>query len=109
MKLNQKTALITGGSRGIGFATAKKFLTEGANVVILDLKQEEIDKALLSLKQHKAQLAGFMGNVTSKLDASKAINYTVERFGAIDILVNNAGITADAQLVNLEEEQWEKV
>lgn len=109
MRLHQKTALITGGASGIGLATAEKFLKEGANVVILDIHQEDIDKASKKLIEYKNRLSWFIGNVTNKSDTLNAVQHTVNCFNTIDILVNNAGITDDAQLFKMEETQWEKV
>ncbi|MRG87572.1 3-oxoacyl-[acyl-carrier-protein] reductase [Salinibacillus xinjiangensis] len=109
MKLLNKTALITGGARGIGLATVQKFLQEGANVVLLDLKKEDIEQGINKLGDFEKQLAYYVGDVTNKESVTAAIDYTVDKFGQIDILVNNAGITADAQLLKMEDEQWDKV
>lgn len=109
MKLLNKTALITGGARGIGFATTEKFVKEGANVVIMDLQEDAIQQAKEKLSIYEKQLAGFTGDVASKTDAMEAVQYTIERFGKLDILINNAGITDDAQLLKMEETQWDKV
>ena len=107
--LNNKTAIITGGCNGIGFATAAKFLKEGANVVIVDLHQTEISSSIQQLKKYGSSINGIPADV-SKLDsAKKAIQFTLDEFGKIDILVNNAGILQDAQLLKMTEEEWDNV
>jgi len=109
MKLRNKTAVITGGAQGIGLATVNKFLQEGANVVVMDLDDKVIDEGLKNLEGDKSRISTFTGDVTNKDDANAIINHTIDRFGAIDILVNNAGVTADAQLLKMEEGQWDRV
>ncbi|MFB4164226.1 3-oxoacyl-[acyl-carrier-protein] reductase [Alteribacillus sp. JSM 102045] len=109
MKLENKTAIITGGARGIGAATAEKFLIEGANVVLVDLNQEAADQTAASFSDYKGKVVGVEADVTKKESAQKSIEAAVEQFGSVDVLVNNAGITADAQLLKMEEEQWDNV
>lgn len=108
MKLRGKTAIVTGGAKGIGLQTVKKFLEEGANVVLLDLNREDIVEAFESLET-SSKLKTFIGDVTNKDDIQQLVSFTKEHFGRIDILVNNAGITADAQLLKMEEEAWDQV
>ncbi|SDH50807.1 3-oxoacyl-[acyl-carrier-protein] reductase [Alteribacillus bidgolensis] len=109
MKLENKTVVITGGARGIGAATAEKFLTEGANVVLVDLKQEEVDQTADSFSAYEGKVLGVEADVTKKDSAQKGIEFAVKHFGTVDVLVNNAGITADAQLLKMEEDQWDNV
>src|SRR5690625_45901 len=99
MKILQKSVLITGGARGIGCATAVKFLEEGANVIIMDLQQDAVHLAKERISRHEKQLAAFIGDVTSKADSIRAVQYAIDQFGKLDILINNAGITDDAQLL----------
>lgn len=107
--LSNKTALITGGCNGIGFATAAKFLTEGANVVIIDLDKDEMDASVQQLKQYGSSIKGMTANVSQLTSAKEAVQFTVNHFGKIDILVNNAGIVQDAQLLKMTEEAWDNV
>jgi 3-oxoacyl-[acyl-carrier protein] reductase len=109
MKLTNKTAIITGGARGIGLATAKKFLFEGANVVLVDINESNIIPISEELNEYKERLKFFIGDITDGSLVETAVSYAVEQFGTIDILVNNAGITADAQLLKMDEAQWDKV
>lgn len=107
--LKNKTALITGGCNGIGFATAAKFLKEGANVVIVDLNKDEIDSSVQQLKMYGGLITGIVADVSQLTSAKAAVQFTLNHFGRIDILINNAGIVQDAQLLKMTEEAWDNV
>jgi len=109
MRLQDKIAIITGAGRGIGEATAKKFALEGAKVVVADLNQEDIDKVVTEIIAAGGEAIGILSNVTKKADVEQMFNSIKEKFGRIDIVVNNAGITADAQLLKMSEEAWDRV
>ncbi|MBM7553990.1 SDR family NAD(P)-dependent oxidoreductase [Thalassobacillus pellis] len=109
MKLLNKTAIITGGCKGIGYATAQKFLKEGANVVVVDLDQNDIEHAVTTLKEYSQRIEGFAADVSNKSKVQAVIQYTIEQFGSLDILINNAGIVQDAQLLKMKEDQWDRV
>lgn len=109
MKLGNKTAIITGGAQGIGYATAIKFLQDGAKIVIIDLDKKQVEQAVSELKQYGEQVIGFAADVTNKAAIESAFQLTIDQFGSIDILVNNAGIVDDAQLVKMGEDQWDRV
>jgi 3-oxoacyl-[acyl-carrier protein] reductase len=108
--LEGKTALITGGSRGIGKAIAIVFADHGANVAFSDLKYDEhaqeLEKAL-SAKGVKAK--GYASDASSFEQSEQLASQVAEEFGSIDILVNNAGITRDTLLMRMTEEQWDLV
>lgn len=108
-RLEGKTAVITGGGRGIGAASAKKFLEEGANVVIVDVNQEDIDHVVTEAGEQKEHILGVKADITNKTDIDHVLDQTVQTFSKVDIVINNAGITADAQLLKMEEEDWDKV
>lgn len=91
-KLKGKTALVTGGSRGIGKAVAKAFLDEGARVVIAARNKEEIDRTKKELAAIGSGVDGFVADVSNPKDIAALVAATVERLGGIDILVNAAGI-----------------
>ena len=97
--LNDKVAVVTGGSRGIGFATVKKFLENGAKVVLFALKT--IDP--------NYEVSGFYPNLSNLEEVTKAFQMISEKYGSIDILVNNAGMSDDTSIYNYTEEQFEKV
>lgn len=109
MRLQGKTAIITGAARGIGKTTAELFASEGAAVILWDRDADAGKAAELSL-QEKGFTAEFMQiDVTSLESVTAAAGAVRQKFGKIDILINNAGITKDATLVKMTEEQWQSV
>ena len=103
-----KTAVITGGSRGIGKAIALKFAAEGANVAFSDLKYDELAEALeKELNGMGVKGKGYASDASSFEGSEKLINQVMEDFGQIDILVNNAGITRDNLLLRMTESDWD--
>ena len=108
MSLAGKTALVTGGARGIGRSIVEKFLAVGSNVVIGDVL-DEVGAQTVSELSAKGHLCYQHCDVTSADDASAAVQRAVEQYGAIDILVNNAGITRDTLLIRMKEEDWDLV
>ena len=94
--LKDKVAIITGGTRGIGFAIAKKFLENNAKVVILGSKEETVNKAIAEFKElnKKYEVIGYYPNLTNEEEVSKMFEEVNNKYGQIDILVNNAGISA---------------
>lgn len=109
MRLKDKVAIITGGGRGIGEFTAKKFVQEGAKVVIADINEGDINRVVNEIKDNGGEAFGIIVNVVKKEQVDKMIEETVEKYGKLDILVNNAGITADSTLLKMTEEQWDRV
>lgn len=109
MKLKDKVTIITGAAGGIGEVTAKKFVSEGAKVVVVDLKKEDVDQTVLELEKMGGEAIGFAADVTKREQVEQFINDTVAHFGRIDVVINNAGITQDAQLIKMTEEQWDRV
>ncbi|WP_027308993.1 3-oxoacyl-[acyl-carrier-protein] reductase [Caloramator sp. ALD01] len=109
MRLQGKVAIITGAARGIGKATAEKFLKEGASVVICDINQEQVDTAVNELKAISENVIGVKVDVTNRAEVDEMVRLTVEKFGKVDCLVNNAGITADNTLLKMTEAEWDRV
>ena len=106
MRLKDKVAVITGGAGGIGFATAQRFIQEGAKVAIVDYNEQLGQEAAASLGEQ----AVFFAVDVSKLEQVKGVVEKIfAHFGKIDILINNAGITRDATLVKMTEEDFDKV
>ena len=109
--LKGKVAVITGGTRGIGFATAKKFLENEAKVVLLGSKQETVEKAIKELKQMNSNydVIGFYPNLSSKEEMNEVFKKVKEIYGCIDILINNAGISSKTKIEDYTDEEYEKI
>ena len=111
MRLKDKVAIITGGSRGIGYATADKFLKEGAVVVITASTQDSADRGATKLKQAnpEATVAGISPDLASLESVREAFEKVKQAYGRIDILVNNAGISESTPFGEYTEELYDKV
>lgn len=111
MRLKDKVAVITGGSRGIGFATVERFLQEGATVILTASSQASADKAVAKLKEKYPQLSvdGISPDLTSLRSVQEAFRAVVDRYGRLDILVNNAGVSERTPLLDYTEETYDKV
>ncbi len=111
MKLLQgKTALVTGASKGIGNAVAKKYAEHGANVAFTYLSSVEKGQALeKELTAMGIKAKGYRSDASDYAQAEQLINDVVAEFGQLDILVNNAGITKDNLLMRMTEEMWDTV
>jgi 3-oxoacyl-[acyl-carrier protein] reductase len=108
--LEGKTAFITGASRGIGKAIARKFAQEGASIAITNIfEDEEFLNTIDEIKAHSVTIKGYVSNASNYEDSQRVVDEIVRDFGKIDILVNNAGITRDALLMRMNEEQWDSV
>lgn len=108
MKLDGKVALITGGTEGMGLATADLFLREGAKVVITGRSKGKGAKALRSLRK-LGDVEFVQGDVSRATDAKRMVDLTVKRFGRIDILFNNAGVYLERLAEDTAEEDWDRV
>ncbi len=104
MRLKDKVAVITGSARGIGLATAKKFQSEGAQVVIADLEPNLVKEVAQEL-----DTMGVVVNVVDRESVDAMFNQVKERYGRVDILVNNAGVIRDAQLTKMKPSDFDFV
>ena len=109
--LKDKVAIITGGTRGIGFAIAKKFLDNNAKVVILGSKEETVTKALNEFKElnENYEVTGYYPNLTNEESVKEMFDKVKEQYGKIDILVNNAGVSSRTPLTEHTIEEFDKV
>ena len=106
MRLENKVAIITGGANGIGLEAVKRFVEEGAKVVIADFDKENGEKRAEELGEHVSFVEV---DVTSKESVEKMALHAFETYGKIDILINNAGITRDAIFYKMSEEDFDRV
>lgn len=109
MRLQNKVALITGAGNGIGKQTALTFSREGAKVVVADINEDAGRKVVDEILQSDGIATFEMVNVAETEDVVRMVENTVKTYGKIDVLVNNAGIVADARLVKMDLEQWQRV
>lgn len=111
MLLENKVAIITGGSRGIGYATVEAFLQEGAKVVLCASRQETADQAVAKLKEtyKDAVVEGIFPNLSEYAAVKVAFDDVVGKYGKIDILVNNAGMSESTPFTEYTEELFSKV
>ena len=112
-RLRGKVAIITGAAQGIGYATASKFLDQGAKVVACDIDEQLISRAADSLRGHSQEspreVDAKVVDVTARDQIDAMVASVRQRHGRIDILVNNAGITLDARLQKMTDEQFDRV
>ena len=110
MNFENKTAVITGGSRGIGLAIAKKLASQGANIAILYVgKEEEGIAAKEALAEYGTKVEQYFCDVADFNASKEVIDKVLEDFGGIDFLINNAGITRDKLVLNMEESDFDAV
>lgn len=109
--LEGKVAIVTGGTRGIGFAIVEKYLEQGAKVALFGSRQETVDKAMEKLKAARpdAVVMGLCPKLTEYSEVEAAVAEVVKAYGKIDILVNNAGISARESIYNYDPEAFDKI
>ncbi len=111
-RFSGKRILVTGGASGIGEATARRFLSEGANVVIMDRSADNLTAAKARLDPEvqgsDVELVLEEGDVASSEDVDRVVGGAVHRFGGIDVLVSNAGIAFEEPFLDIPREHWEE-
>ena len=105
-RLEGKIAVITGGSSGIGLATAQRFVQEGAYVFIAGRRQSEVDKAVKDIGKN---VTGVQGDVSNPADLDRLYDVVKQQKGRIDVLFANAGIMESAPLGSITESQFDKI
>src|SRR5437660_9599399 len=109
MRLPGKVAIVTGAARGIGLATAIRFAEEGARVVLCDVEESTGHLAGAEVKKFSPASFFVKLDVTDRTAVEWLVQKVVHEFSQIDILINNAGVTADAQLLKMTADQWDRV
>ena len=107
--LKGKTAIVTGGTRGIGLAIVKKYLENGANVALAGSRKESVDKALQQLSGYEGRVIGIWPDLCDPEAVAKAFAEVKERFGKVDILANNAGISSKTSLYDYTLDEFSKI
>lgn len=105
----EKTAVVTGSARGIGFCIAKQLAQGGAKVAILDISEEGVQAAAAELCEMGFDAKGYVCNIADRDSAQSACEAILHDFGCVDILVNNAGITRDGMMHKMSFEKWDQV
>ena len=106
-RFKDKTILVTGAASGIGLAAARRFLDEGARVVMLDIDEASLSEAAARLPQDRVLVQ--VGDTADKETAATAVKAAVERFGGLHVLVNNAGVATEGDIMQTSEEDFARV
>jgi len=107
--LGGRVAIVTGGSRGIGYAIAASLAGDGAAVVVSGRDADRLDRAGKDLEATGAPIAAVVADASNREDCDRLVDTAKQRFGRVDVLVNNAGITRDGLLVRMKDDDWDRV
>ena len=108
-RLEGKSAIVTGGGRGLGAAVAELFATQGARVAVSDVDPASADATARRILDGGGEAFGLRADVTSAADAERLADAAAERFGALDVLVNNAGIASAGTVCEVTPQDWDRV
>lgn len=107
--MENKVVLITGGTRGIGFETARLFAKEKAQVILFGSKKETVEKAISKLQEEQLQVEGFYPDIKNAEEIKKVIAIIKEKYQRIDVLINNAGISANKKIDETSPEDFANI
>ena len=108
MRLDKKVVIVTGAAHGIGYAVAKRFLQEGAQVMLADINERAGEDAQEALSAF-GEVAFSHCDVSVRLDVRNVVANTLDEFGDVDVLVNNAGISSGAEFLDVDEDEFDRV
>ncbi|MFA5794737.1 MAG: 3-oxoacyl-[acyl-carrier-protein] reductase [Candidatus Brocadiia bacterium] len=108
-ELKDKTAIVTGGGRGIGREIALALAVQGANLVLVDVDEATLNQTAADIQAKGVKALPIKADVTSAADADRVADEANKALGRIDILVNNAGITRDNLIMRMKEDEWDRV
>ena len=106
---NKKVAVVTGAASGIGFACARRFALDGAQVVLGDVDGDRLDRAVDMLTAEGFAVRGCRVDVSVRTDVERLVETAVDTFGGIDIMLNNAGIAITKDMMSITEEEYDQV
>ncbi len=109
MILSGQTAIVTGAGQGIGEAAAHALSEAGANVVVTDTDQDAVARTAAAISSHQRPCLSLRSDAGDLADIQQMVDDTIARFGQIDILVNNAGVTRRAYIMDITEEDWDRI
>jgi NAD(P)-dependent dehydrogenase (short-subunit alcohol dehydrogenase family) len=109
MRFSNKTMIVTGGAGGIGLAIAKRFASEGANIVLADISMEKLQLAAPALSLEDNRLLLSPCNVSLEDDVKKTVEAAKEKFGSVDIIINNAGLMIFKKLEDHNADDWHRI
>lgn len=109
MRFTNKTVIVTGGAGGIGLATASRFASEGANIVLADINLEHLQKAAETLKLDAAKIWLSQCDVSNEQQVEATVKGALEHFGYLDVVVNNAGLMIFKKLEEHTQEDWNRI
>ena len=107
--MEKKTAIVTGGSKGLGKGIAQVFAAEGANLLIVARKSSDGEEVVREITLNGGTASFLSADVSSKSDVQSVAKTAIDRYGTIDVLVCNAGIFPSSNLEDMHEEEWDRV
>lgn len=108
-RFDGRVAIVTGGSRGIGYGIATKLAEEGAKVALFDINEDYLANAAKELRNQGYEVSTFVTNVVDAEQVETSVKAVVDKYGKVDILVNNAGIIRDNLIYKMTDEDWQLV
>ncbi|MFB4210624.1 3-oxoacyl-ACP reductase FabG [Shouchella sp. JSM 1781072] len=108
-QFHKQTALVTGGSRGIGKAVAERLASDGANVVIFDVNERALEEAALYFEKRSLHVRMMHVDVTNREQVEEGIEAIIKECGTLDIVVNNAGLIRDNMMYKMSDQDWDSV